>query len=146
MYHAILGGDVETFKDMLDGQLSDSISYMDSAENFYYGFLLGLLKGMHRYTKFSNRENGSGRYDIALKPRNWTDAAILLELKYTKVPKKMEGMCQEALDQIEKNHYADDLLGEGYPAVKKYGICFCKKDLSYQNGRYVGWGRHQGVV
>lgn len=38
---------------------------MDSAENFYHGFLLGLLGGLQGYETSSNRESGEG-YSTAL--------------------------------------------------------------------------------
>ena len=40
LYHAFLSGDTETAEEFLKKQLRESISFMDSAENFYHGFLL----------------------------------------------------------------------------------------------------------
>ena len=100
---------------------------MDSAENFYHGFLLGLLGGMQGYKKLSNRESGEGRYDIVLKPYDEQQPAIILELKHVQRFTEMEGMCQEALKQVEDKHYDAGLLDEGYMVIRKYGICFCKK-------------------
>lgn len=100
---------------------------MDGAENFYHGFLLGLIGGMQGYRKLSNRESGEGRYDILLKPYDERQPAIILELKHAKKFTGMEGMCQKALQQIEDKHYDEVLIDEGYMVIKKYGICFCKK-------------------
>ncbi len=46
----------------------DSISYFDYAENYYHGFLSGLFAGFEDYEVLSNRESGTGRPDLILKP------------------------------------------------------------------------------
>ena len=127
LYKAVISGDTKIFEDYLREQLHGSISFMDSAENFYHGFLLGILTGLQGYEKLSNRESGEGRYDIVLKPYDERQPAIILELKRVQRFTEMESMCQEALQQIEDKHYDAGLLDEGYIVIKKYGICFCKK-------------------
>ena len=130
LYKAIISGDTKTFEDYLREQLHGSISFMDSAENFYHGFLLGILTGLQGYEKLSNRESGEGRYDIVLKSYDERQPAIILELKRVQKFTEMEGMCREALQQIEDKHYDAGLLDEGYMVIKKYGICFCKKSCT----------------
>ncbi len=127
LYHAILSGDTETTENFLKKQLRESISFMDSAEKFYHGFLLGLLGGLQDYRKKSNLESGNGRYDITLIPYDEQQPAVILELKRAKKFTDMEKLCQEALQQIDEKKYADALIEEGYSLVLKYGICFCKK-------------------
>ena len=130
LYKAIISGDTRAFEDYLREHLHGSISFMDSAENFYHGFLLGILTGLQGYEKLSNRESGEGRYDIVLKPYDERQPAIILELKRVQKFTEMEGMCQEALQQIEDKHYDAGLIDEGYMVIKKYGICFCKKSCT----------------
>ncbi len=127
LYSAILDGNTEVFENILKKYLRESISFIDSAENFYHGFLLGLLGGMPDYNKFSNRESGEGRYDIVLKPDDEKQPAIILELKRALKFTEMENMCYRALQQIEDKHYDESLLNEGYTFIKKYGVCFCRK-------------------
>ena len=127
LYRAILSGDTETAENFLKKQLRESISFMDSAEKFYHGFLLGLLGGLQDYRKKSNLESGSGRYDITLIPYDEQRPAVILELKRAKRFVDMEGLCQDALQQIEDLHYDNILIEEGYPIILKYGVCFCKK-------------------
>ncbi len=127
LYHAILSGDTEMAETFLKQQLRESISFMDSAEKFYHGFLLGLLGGLQDYRKKSNLESGSGRYDITLIPYDEQRPAVILELKRAKRFVDMEGLCQDALQQIEDLHYDNVLIEEGYPIILKYGVCFCKK-------------------
>ncbi len=127
LYRAVINGNIKVFEDCLKEQLYESISFMDSAENFYHGFLLGLLGGLQRYEKLSNRESGEGRYDIVLKPYDEKQPAIILELKRVQKFTEMEDMCYKALQQINDKRYDKSLLDEGYTIIKKYGICFCKK-------------------
>lgn len=127
LYSAIQTGNTQAIESILKQQLHDSISFLDSAENFYHGFLLGLLSGLRGYEKLSNRESGEDRYDIVLKPYDEQQPAVILELKRVQRFTEMDGMCKKALQQIEDKHYDAELLDEGYPVIMKYGICFCKK-------------------
>lgn len=101
---------------------------MDSAENFYHGFLLGILSAMPDYQTCSNRESGKGRYDIVLKPVSYRKPVIILELKRTTRFSEMAAKCQEALQQIDTMQYDTEFVEMGYPHIMKYGICFCGKD------------------
>lgn len=52
--------------------LMDSISFLDSKEAFYHGFLLGILGNMHDFLVKSSRESGQGRYDAWLLAEGYT--------------------------------------------------------------------------
>lgn len=127
LYHAFLSGDAATAEEFLKKQLRESISFMDSAENFYHGFLLGMLTGMQDYEILSNRESGEGRYDIVLKPYDEKQPAIILELKRARKFTEMAPLCRQALEQIRDKCYEEELIEEGYSFILRYGICFCKK-------------------
>jgi len=47
----------------------ETISYYDSKENYYHGFLSGLLVGFKGYDVKSNRESGDGRPDLLVLER-----------------------------------------------------------------------------
>ena len=47
LYEAIRAGRSEQIEDFLNRQLEGSISYYDSAEQFYHGYMLGVLSGMN---------------------------------------------------------------------------------------------------
>ncbi len=48
------------------------MSYFDNVENFYHGFVLGLLVDMgNDYIVESNREGGFGRYDMKKIENRW---------------------------------------------------------------------------
>ena len=48
-YSAILNGDAETFQAEVSKLLAERISYMDSSENFYHGFMAEVLSRLKDY-------------------------------------------------------------------------------------------------
>lgn len=128
LYRNILEGRCEEIGIFLSGQLATSISYHDEIENFYHGYLLGVLSSFTGYAIESNREHGDGRPDIVLSPYDPKKAVIIIEVKRAKIYAEMERKCDEALQQIEDQNYAAGYLEEGYHGVMKYAFCFCKKN------------------
>lgn len=124
---AIENGDCEFFADFVSNQLLESISFFDYGENYYHGFLVGLLKGFGKYEILSNRESGLGRSDILMKEYAFRGNAIVLELKVADSFAEMEDLCEKALQQIEEKQYEAELRAEGCREVRKYGVCFYKK-------------------
>ena len=127
--HALETGDCEAAEDFINRQLADTISYYDYAENFYHGFMAGLLVNIGGYRVKSNRESGNGRPDIVMQTVQVRKGrVIILELKIAGSIAEMEAACDRALAQIEAQHYAEPFITEGYPEVKKYALSFCKKE------------------
>ena len=127
--HALEAGDCEAAEDFINSQLADTISYYDYAENFYHGFMAGLLVNIGGYRVKSNRESGNGRPDIVMQTVQVRKGrVILLELKIAGSVAEMEAACDRALAQIEEQHYAEPFITEGYPEVKKYALSFCRKE------------------
>ena len=137
---ALLSGDLEGMNEYMNDLSYEMFSCFDvgkgiseraEPERFYHGFVLGLmveLKG--QYVVTSNRESGSGRYDVMLEPRQGGAGldAFIIEFKSvrTKRGETLEGAVQAALEQIEAKSYEAVLLGKGIPKdkVKKYGFAF----------------------
>lgn len=46
---------------------------------------MGLLNGLEDYYAYSNRESGTGRYDICLKCMDVAKPAVIIELKWHQV-------------------------------------------------------------
>ena len=67
LMRALEQGDCQTAEDFISAQLLDTISYFDYGENYYHGFLAGLLSGAPGYQIISNRESGTGRADLLIK-------------------------------------------------------------------------------
>ena len=128
MFNAILTGDTKVFQHELTEMLASTISYFDSKEDFYHGFLAAVTSTMDGYTTKSNRESGNGRADIFIRPTSIRKPAVIIEVKVADVAKDLEKKCDEALVQIEEKRYDDELLREGYTHVIKYGIAFYRKD------------------
>lgn len=127
LYQAMLAGDGAVFQEELTKLLRESISYTDSKEAFYHGFLLGVLGNMREHLVKSNREAGDGRYDICIRSLDITQAPVVLELKVSDHFKGLEAGCDQALKQIYDKRYDDVLPEDGYSEVLNYGIAFFRK-------------------
>ena len=134
MYNAIIDGDAEIFQKELRKLLKESISFNDAYENFYHGFVVGVLMNMSDYIIKSNREGGTGRSDIYIKSPSVFEPAVIIEFKVAKTVKELGQKCDEALKQIEDKEYESELKNEGYEDIKKYGIAFYKKDCMIKLG------------
>ena len=135
MFQSMLRGDSEAFEDLLKKHLRESISYYDTKEAYYHGFLTGILSGLQDYEILSNREAGNGRPDILLKPYDELNPVVIIETKFTDKFSSMEKKCEDALQQIENKAYAAGPLDEGYKTIRKYGICFCKKSCMVKTAK-----------
>ena len=124
LFNAVINGDAETFELEVNRWLLKSISYHDGYENFYHGFLVGLLEYSDEYLVESNRESGTGRNDIVIKNVLTRDIAVILEIKSVGKGETLDQMCDVALQQIEDRQYEVGLVNEGYKKILKYGIAF----------------------
>ena len=125
--HALEAGDCEAAEDFINRQIADTISYYDYAENFYHGFMAGLLTNIGGYRVKSNRESGNGRPDIVMTESKFRGRAMILELKISDTIQGMEKKCEEAFTQMKEQNYAVTLAEDGYQPILKYAICFFKK-------------------
>ena len=147
LFETMKNGDAEGFEREINKLLAPSISYMDSYENFYHGFMVGILSGSDEYAVKSNRESGDGRSDILMKPVRIFEKAFVIELKSVKREGKkpvtlamMDEAAEQAIQQIDDNAYVDGLLEDGYGNIGRYGISFFRKDcrVHYKDGYYIG--------
>ena len=127
LVHALETGDCEAAENFISEQLFHTISYYDYAENFYHGFMAGLLVNIGGYLVRSNRESGNGRPDIVMTESKFRGRAMILELKISDTIKDMEKKCEEALTQIEEQQYESQLEEDCFQPILKYAICFFKK-------------------
>ena len=135
LVHALEAGDCEAAENFLNKQLLDAISYFDYAESYYHGFMTGLLSNAGKYRVYSNRESGKGRPDIVMQTANVRKGSvIILELKIAHSVAEMDNMCDHALMQIEQQRYAEPFAKEGYPDIKRYALCFYKKECMLKQG------------
>ncbi len=127
LVRALETGDCEAAENFISEQLFHTISYYDYAENFYHGFMAGLLVNIGGYLVRSNRESGNGRPDIVMTESKFRGRAMILELKISDTIQGMEKKCEEALTQIEEQKYESSLEEDCFQPILKYAICFFKK-------------------
>ena len=101
-------------EEILSENLMETISFYDYQESYYHGFLTGMLKNIGNYIVQSNRESGNGRPDILLKYPSVRGKAVIIEIKVSKTYQGLTEKCDEALKQIEAQHYEETLWQEGY--------------------------------
>lgn len=128
---ALRNGEPERVEKRLGEYLRRTISIRDTfvkkqmKENFYHGILLGILGFQDTWGISSNKESGDGYSDILVETDDG-EVGIVLEMKYAE-DGGLERACGEALEQIERRRYEEELLDEGMEHILKYGIAFYKK-------------------
>ena len=135
LYHAMEEGDAEKMQDILGGLLFSTISFYDSVESFYHGFLAGILSQSQDYLVKSNRESGSGRSDLMVKSPSLRGRSFILELKISEHIDNLGKDADRALEQIYEKKYREELRAEGYRKIDCYGISFYRKDCEVRFGK-----------
>lgn len=129
---AIYSGDSAKLKSSIQTLLMQSVSSFDTAgENFYHGFMLGLCAILGGSYTTSNRESGTGRYDIQLFPKSNRLPGILIELKAEKNATKdeLKKLSETALNQILEKKYDTEMITKGMKTLYKYGVAFSGKHV-----------------
>ena len=129
---AFRDADGERARTIFTEYLEETISIRDTAvrtelkENFYHGFLLGLLRFREDWKVISNAESGDGYADIVVGiPAE--KIGIIIEVKYAGSG-NLEDKCMEAVDQIEKRRYGERLRLDGMAKIIKCGVACHVKD------------------
>ena len=131
---SVIHADAEKLEDLLCTWLTNTISCFDEQENYYHGFVTGLVSGFSGYMVVSNRESGNGRFDLVVKQRSRWHHAAILEFKVVEKYNQMTKACEDALKQIEEKDYEASLRDEQYENIAKLGICFCQKRCRVRSG------------
>lgn len=128
---ALKTGNAKSVEKILSEYLRRTVSIRDTfvkkpmKENFYHGFLLGILGFGDSWSVSSNRESGDGYSDILVETDDG-ETGIVLELKYAE-DGNLDAACKKALKQIEQKRYGEELEEDGILHILKYGIAFYKK-------------------
>ena len=131
---SVIHADAEKLEDLLCTWLTNTISCFDEQENYYHGFVTGLVSGFNGYMVVSNRESGNGRFDLVVKQRSRWHHAAILEFKVVEKYNQMTKACEDALRQIKEIDYEASLRDEQYENIAKLGICFCQKRCRVKSG------------
>ena len=135
LYRAMEDGNAERMTEILSGQLFRTISFYDNAENFYHGFLAGILSQSENYLVKSNRESGNGRSDIVVKSPSLRGRSFVLEIKVSDSIDELETDAEKAVRQIYEKEYMEELRTEGYRRIDCYGVAFYRKDCEVRFGK-----------
>ncbi|MBR4745804.1 MAG: PD-(D/E)XK nuclease domain-containing protein, partial [Desulfovibrio sp.] len=124
---ALWAGNAETLQEELTRILYETISYYDSAENFYHGFMAGIFTGAGLMVD-SNKESGQGRPDLIVIDGPGKRAAVI-ELKRTSDPRQLDALAEQAWSETQTLSYAKGRIAR-LKSVLCYGIAFCRKDCA----------------
>ena len=91
---------------------------------FYHGILIGILGFKGDWYVKSNKESGQGYSDIPVEIEQ-ERIGIVIEVKYAEKD-KYDVSCKSALEQIERERYAE-VLEDEMETILKYGIACHKK-------------------
>ncbi|MCD7981028.1 MAG: ATP-binding protein [Clostridiales bacterium] len=128
---ALKDGDVSDVQQVFDEFLSKTISIRDTAvkkefkESFFHGILLGILGFKSDWSVESNRESGTGYFDISVEIED-EEIGMIIEVKYAENG-DFDAACKEALDQINEHNYTAELKEDDMQTILKYGIACYKK-------------------
>ena len=95
-------------------------------EQVYHVFVVGLLLGLQpRYLVRSNRESGTGRPDVLIRPTLPGKPGVVLELKVAKPGKKtLDQALEEGLLQLRTGSYDAELRAAGAAPVHRFAVAF----------------------
>lgn len=124
----------KSVEEEIQDMLLRTISFYDACESFYHGFLAGVFYGMDGYIVKSNREGGTGRTDLFIKPVSRRKTAFVVEFKVADELDGLEAKADDALRQIEDRKYELELYDDGYKDIVRYGIAFYRKDCCVKVG------------
>ena len=135
LYRMMEQGNTERMEEILTDCFLSSMSYFDTQEAFYHGVMLALMQLNREYLCRSNRESGSGRFDMVCKQQTRWKLAFVLEFKVSKTPGELASDAKQAANQIEERDYIADLQAEGYEKIMTYGFAFCEKRCRVIQGK-----------
>ena len=102
-------------------------------ESFYHGTVFGMLAVMSdSYYISSNRESGSGRFDVQLLPRDKSQTGFIFEFKTKKGLEagSLNELAEEGIRQIRDQRYYTDMEYHGIRHIVLFGVAFSGKNVS----------------
>jgi len=141
MVRSLVNNQIPEFEKHFRQLMGDTFSYFDihtEPERVFQAYVLGLLGILgDDYIIRSNRESGSGRYDILLLPHNPSQYGVVMEIKQLKKGASEEQIRQqlrEALGQITDNRYYKELLDHKVSNRIEMAMVFVGKEVYIEVG------------
>lgn len=123
----MLENNIEAIEENLN-KILQHISFTDTKENFYHGYMLGLFVEFLRddYIVKSNREAGQGRFDIMIESVD-RKIGFIIEFKIANDDENIEKKAKEGYEQIKEKEYYKELVLDKVENIKNYSIAFQEK-------------------
>lgn len=120
----MLENNIEAIEENLN-KILQHISFTDTKENFYHGYMLGLFVEFLRddYIVKSNREAGQGRFDIMIESVD-RKIGFIIEFKIANDDENIEKKAKEGYEQIKEKEYYKELVLDKVENIKNYSIAF----------------------
>ncbi len=147
MLQDLTSGDVESFKDVFERTVERVLSSLDVAddepEKFYHMFVVGMLICLQEtHQILSNRDSGTGRYDVMIIPRDITKIGVIIEFKRAKTSETLEAAIKTGLTQIKEKNYKAELEARGITQIICVAIAFSGKKVLVQSDKITALVGH----
>ncbi len=122
--NVLLNNNKEKLEQLLNTALNN-MSFYDSQENFYHGYMLGLFVEFlnMEYIVKSNRESGEGRFDIMIESVD-RKKGIIVEFKVAKDGEDLEEKAKIGKEQILEKEYYKELQLDKVENILIYSVAF----------------------
>ena len=126
---ALLDGDTGRASEHLSRLLSSLISCRNFHGEYYQAFLHGILAGASAdFDVFSDYPAGDGYVDLMVAAKDYS-RCVLIEVKTTAVPDRLEETLKAAVRQFKERRYGDDtLICAQYTRVQGYAFACSRRE------------------
>ena len=134
MHQAIISGQFDEFRKILNSILTNAARFYNTQESFYHGLLLGLTISLkNNYTIKSNCERDYSCFDLSLLPKTKEYPGIFLEFKVSETEGDLQLDAKYTLEQIESKNYSTEFNRHNITNIWEYGIALFNKNIFIQD-------------
>ena len=128
LHEALTCNDKVKIENLLNETLNH-MSFYDSQENFYHGYMLGLFVGFlnSQYIVKSNREAGRGRFDIMIESVD-RKIGIIVEFKVARENEDLVEKAKMGKEQLVDKEYYKELELDRVESILTYAVAFKGKE------------------
>ena len=131
---AMINGDEKALETIIKENLLNALSYYEFGNEKVYQIMMLTLASLifTNHIVYPEVNAGEGRCDIMISPKNEKDYGAIIEIKSLKAKTSIERMNNSslnALEQIKKHRYHEELIKRNACPIYAYGICFYKNNI-----------------